>query len=33
VLVGDRDGVLVIPRALAPEIADQGYEQEQLEAS
>jgi Demethylmenaquinone methyltransferase len=32
VLVGDRDGVLVIPRALAPEIADQGYEQEQLEA-
>ena len=32
VLVGDRDGVLVIPRALAAEIAEQGYEQEQLEA-
>jgi regulator of RNase E activity RraA len=32
VLVGDRDGVLVIPRALAAEVADQGYEQEQLEA-
>ena len=32
VLIGDRDGVLVIPRALAPEIAEQGYEQEQLEA-
>jgi regulator of RNase E activity RraA len=32
VLIGDQDGVLVIPRALAPEIAEQGYEQEQLEA-
>ena len=30
-LVGGRDGVLVIPRHLA-EIAEQGYEQEQLEA-
>jgi regulator of RNase E activity RraA len=32
VLLGDRDGVLVIPRALATEIAEQGLEQEQLEA-
>ncbi len=32
VLVGDQDGVLVIPRQLATEIAEQGYEQEQLEA-
>jgi regulator of RNase E activity RraA len=32
VLVGDRDGVLVIPRALAAEVAEQGLEQEQLEA-
>lgn len=32
VLVGDRDGVLVIPRHLAAEIAEHGYEQEQLEA-
>ena len=32
VLVGDRDGVLVIPRHLAAEIAEQGHEQEQLEA-
>ena len=32
VLIGDRDGVLVIPRALAAEIAEQGYEQEKLEA-
>jgi len=32
VLVADRDGVIVVPRALAPEIADQGLEQEQLEA-
>jgi regulator of RNase E activity RraA len=32
VLIGDRDGVLVIPRALAAEIAEQGYEQEQIEA-
>jgi regulator of RNase E activity RraA len=30
-LVGGRDGVLVIPRHMA-EIAEQGYEQEQLEA-
>ena len=30
--MGDRDGVLVIPRALAAEVAEQGYEQEQLEA-
>jgi regulator of RNase E activity RraA len=26
VLIGDRDGVLVIPRALVAEIAEQGYE-------
>jgi regulator of RNase E activity RraA len=32
VLVGDRDGVLVIPRHLAAEVAEQGLEQEQLEA-
>jgi len=32
VLVGDRDGVVVIPRALAPEIAGPALEQEQLEA-
>jgi regulator of RNase E activity RraA len=32
VLVGDRDGVLVIPRHLAAEIAEQGLEQEKLEA-
>ncbi len=32
VLVGDRDGVLVVPRALAAEVAAQGLEQEQLEA-
>jgi len=32
VLLGDRDGVLVIPRALAAEIAEQGLEQEKLEA-
>jgi regulator of RNase E activity RraA len=32
VLVGDRDGVLVIPRAVAAEVAEQGLEQEQLEA-
>jgi hypothetical protein len=31
VLVGDRDGVVVIPRALAPEIAGPALEQEQLE--
>jgi regulator of RNase E activity RraA len=32
VLIGDRDGVLIIPRALAAEIAEQGLEQEKLEA-
>jgi regulator of RNase E activity RraA len=32
VLVGDRDGVVVIPRALAEEIADPALGQEQLEA-
>src|SRR4051795_9384398 len=32
VLVGDRDGVVVVPRSLAAEIAEQGLEQEQLEA-
>jgi regulator of RNase E activity RraA len=32
VLVGDRDGVVVIPRALAAEIAEPSLEQEQLEA-
>jgi regulator of RNase E activity RraA len=32
VLVGDRDGVVVIPRALAPEIAQPALEQERLEA-
>jgi regulator of RNase E activity RraA len=32
VLVADRDGVLVIPGTLAAEAAEQGYEQEQLEA-
>jgi regulator of RNase E activity RraA len=32
VLVGDRDGVVVIPRALAPEIAEPSLEQEELEA-
>jgi len=32
VLVGDRDGVVVIPRALAAEIAVPSLEQEQLEA-
>jgi regulator of RNase E activity RraA len=31
VLVGDRDGVVVIPRALAPEIAAPAFEQERLE--
>ena len=31
VLVGDGDGVVVVPRALAPEIADDGAEQELLE--
>jgi regulator of RNase E activity RraA len=32
VLVGDRDGVVVIPRGLAPEIAQPSLEQEELEA-
>lgn len=32
VLVGDRDGVVVIPRALAGEIAGPSLEQEELEA-
>jgi regulator of RNase E activity RraA len=32
VLVADRDGVIVVPRALAAEIADPSLEQEQLEA-
>jgi len=31
VLVGDRDGVIVIPRAIAPEIAGPALEQERLE--
>jgi regulator of RNase E activity RraA len=31
VLVGDRDGVVVVPRALAPELAGPALEQEQLE--
>jgi regulator of RNase E activity RraA len=32
VLVGDRDGVVVVPRALAAELAGPALEQEQLEA-
>jgi regulator of RNase E activity RraA len=32
VLVGDRDGIVVVPRAIAAEVADAGLEQEQLEA-
>lgn len=32
VLVGDRDGVVVIPRSIAAEIADPALEQEQFEA-
>ena len=32
VIVGDRDGVVVIPRALADEVAADGAEQEALEA-
>lgn len=32
VLVGDRDGIVVVPRALAAEIADPSLEQERLEA-
>jgi regulator of RNase E activity RraA len=31
VIVGDADGVVCIPRALAPEVADAGVEQERLE--
>jgi hypothetical protein len=31
-LVGDRDGVVVVPRALAAELAGPALEQEQLEA-
>lgn len=30
-LVGDRDGVIVIPRHLAPQIVDEALEQEELE--
>ncbi|WP_307841494.1 ribonuclease activity regulator RraA [Streptomyces endocoffeicus] len=32
ILVGDRDGVIVVPRALAAEIAQPSVEQERLEA-
>jgi regulator of RNase E activity RraA len=32
VLVADRDGIIVVPRALAADIADPSLEQEQLEA-
>lgn len=32
VIVGDGDGVMVVPRAIAREIAEEAYEQEQLEA-
>jgi regulator of RNase E activity RraA len=32
ILMGDRDGVLVVPRAVAIEIAEPAYEQEQIEA-
>jgi regulator of RNase E activity RraA len=32
VLVADRDGIIVIPRSLAAEIADPALEQEKLEA-
>jgi regulator of RNase E activity RraA len=31
-LVGDRDGVIVVPRHLAPQIVDECVEQEELEA-
>lgn len=31
-LVGDRDGVIVVPRYLAPQIVDECLEQEELEA-
>jgi len=32
ILVGDRDGVIVVPRAIAEEIAQPSLEQDQLEA-
>jgi regulator of RNase E activity RraA len=32
ILMGDRDGVLVVPRAVAIEIAEPAFEQEQIEA-
>jgi len=32
ILMGDRDGVLVVPRAVAIDIAEPSYEQEQIEA-
>ncbi len=32
ILMGDRDGVLVVPRAVAIEIADPAFEEEQIEA-
>jgi regulator of RNase E activity RraA len=32
VLVADRDGIIVVPRELAAEVAEQGLEQERLEA-
>jgi len=32
ILMGDRDGVLVIPRAVAGEIAEPSFEQERIEA-
>jgi len=32
VLVGDRDGIVVVPRAVAAEIADPSLEQERLES-
>jgi regulator of RNase E activity RraA len=32
ILMGDRDGVLVVPRAVAIEIAEPSFEQEQIEA-
>lgn len=31
ILIGDEDGVVVVPRALAAEVAEQGVEQERLE--
>jgi regulator of RNase E activity RraA len=32
IMVGDGDGVMVVPREIAAEIAEEAYEQEQLEA-